>query len=96
VAVSRSKSGVILGLAAFALLGGSALIFFEIIRPFRDSHIDLPLAVAGCVLAASLTSAALSFHKGARILNMIGLILSMLALFAIAFIIESLSHMRFM
>jgi hypothetical protein len=96
VKASTSRTGLLFGLCALAILGCSALIFFEIIRPFRDSHIDMPIAVAGCVLAASLTSAALSFHKGARILNMIGLILSMLALFAIAFIIESLSHMKFM
>jgi hypothetical protein len=96
VAVSHSKSGIILGLAAFALLGCSGLIFTEIVRPFRDNNIDLPMAVGGCVLAASLSSAALSFHMGARVLNFIGLILSLLALFAVAFIFEALSHMRFM
>jgi len=91
-----SKGGLWLGLFALTILGCSALIFTEIVRPFRDNNIDLPMAVAGCVLAASLTSAALSFHKGARILNFIGLILSLLALFATAFIFEALSHMRFM
>lgn len=96
VAVSTSKIGVALGLTGLGLLGGSTLIFFEIIRPFRDSHIDLPLAVLGCVLAASLSSAALSFGKGARVFNVVVLVLSMLALFAIAFLVEALSHMRFM
>lgn len=96
VTASVSKRGLLLGLLALAALSLSALIFTETIRPFRNSNIDLPIGVAGCVLAAALTSAALCFRQGARVLNWIGLILSLLALLAVAFIYEALSHMRFM
>jgi hypothetical protein len=91
-----SRSGLLLGLLALGSLALSGLTFFELIRPFRDNHIDQPIA-AGCgVLSACLSSGALSFRKGARALNVTALILSLLALSAEAVIFEALSHMKIM
>src|SRR3954453_16837942 len=91
-----SRSGLVLGLLALAALAVGGLILFELIRPFRDTHIDQPIAVGCCVLSACLSSGALAFRKGALALNVIGLILSLFAIGALAFIFESLSHMKVM
>jgi CHASE2 domain-containing sensor protein len=92
--MSPTKSGLILGFAALAFLVFGSLVFFEFIRPFRNGEIDNPLAVTAAVVSVILSSAALSFRKGAAWLNAIVLVLGLTALAAVALIIQALSHMR--
>ncbi len=93
---SHSRLGIFFGLISLALLGLATLIFFEILRPFRDGGIDLPMAVAFVIGSAAFSSAAITFGKGAAVLNWIALIVSMLALFGVALLFQALSHMKLM
>lgn len=92
----RGGSGLILGLLSlFALLFG-LLVFWELIRPFRNGSIDMKIAVAAGVLGVVLSGLALFRRKGAMILNIVALILNLSGLSAVGFILYSLSHMRLM
>jgi hypothetical protein len=89
-----SKSGLILGLLALISLAFGSLVFFEFFRPFRNGEIDNPLAVAAAVVSVILSSAALNFRQGAAWLNGAVLVLGLVALVAVALVIQALSHMR--
>jgi hypothetical protein len=94
VEIPSAKTGLVLGLTSLALLALDALIFFEVIRPFRDNHIDQPLAFSLAALGALLSLFSLGARKGAAILNVIALVLNVAALVAVRLLIQSLSHMR--
>lgn len=91
-----AKTGLALGLTSLALLGLDALIFFEVIRPFRDNHIDQPLAFSLAGVGALLSLFSLGARKGAVILNVVAFLLNIAALVAVRLLILSLSHMRLM
>lgn len=90
----KRRAGLILGFASLAALALGVLIFFEIIRPFHDGNIDMPIAIGAGVVGALLSFGGLVLRKGAVILNAIALLLNVLALIAVALIAWSLSHMR--
>jgi hypothetical protein len=89
----RKRSGLILGLSSLLSLGLGALLFFEIIRPFRDGNIDMPLAIGAASAGALLGLIGVVRRRGAVWLNILALILNVLALIAVGLIVMSLSHM---
>lgn len=89
-----TKTGLVLGLMSLALLGLEALIFFEVIRPFRDNNIDQPMGLCLAGLGALLSLFSLGARKGAMILNIIAFLLNIATLIAVGLIALSLSHMR--
>jgi hypothetical protein len=90
----RKRGGLILSLTSLLALGLGALLFFEIIRPFHDNNIDIPMAIGAAVVGVLLSASALIFRKGALVLNIVALVLNLAALGIVACIIHSLSHMR--
>ena len=90
------KTGLILGLTSLGFLLLDALIFFEVIRPFRDNDIDQPLAFCLAGAGALLSSFSLGARKGATLLNIIALALNTAALIAVGLLARALSHMRLM
>lgn len=92
----RKQSGLVLGLTSLLALGFGALLFFEIIRPFHDNNIDIPMALGAGVAGVLLSAIALILRKGALVLNIVALVLNLAALGVVACIIYSLSHMRVM
>ena len=90
----RRNPGLTLGLVSLAFLTFGTLVFTEVIRPFRDSHIDMPLAVIAGVISVIVSSGALHFRKGATWLNALVLLFGLLGLFFVAWIVQALSHMR--
>jgi hypothetical protein len=78
-------SGLILGLLSlFALLFG-VLVFWELIGPFHENNIDVPGAIGAAIAGAALSSTALFRRSGAMALNVVGLVLNLSALGAVAF-----------
>ena len=92
----RKQSGLVLGITSLLALGIGALLFFEIIRPFHDNNIDLPIAIGAAVVGVLLSAGALILRKGAPVLNIVALVLNLAALAAVGCIVYSLSHMRLM
>jgi hypothetical protein len=92
----KKRSGLVLGLASLLALGFGALLFFEIIRPFHDNNIDIPLAIGAAVVGALLSVGALILRKGAVALNIVAPLLNLAALAVGACLVHSLSHMRLM
>lgn len=73
------------------------LLFFEVVRPFRDPDIDMPIALGCWVLGFALAAAALWRRQGVFYLNMGALALNALALAGVGvlFIILSTSFRLF-
>ena len=91
---STPKSGLVLGLISLALLGLDTLIFFEVIRPFRDGNIDQPLGYSLAGLGTLLSLFSLGARKGATALNIVAFVLNIGAIIAVGLLARSLSHMR--
>jgi hypothetical protein len=89
----RKRSGVVLGITSFLALGLGFLLFFEVIRPFHDGNIDMPLAIGCAVAGALLALVGVVRRRGAVWLNVVALLLNVLALIAAGLIVMSLSHM---
>jgi hypothetical protein len=73
------------------------LLFFEVVRPFRDPDIDMPIAVGCWVFGVALAAAALWQRQGMFYLNLGALVLNALALAGIGalFVIFSTSFRLF-
>ena len=91
-----TRTGLILGLLSLGALTLGALIFFEFIRPFRDSHIDIPIALSAGAAGALLSAGSLILRRGATILNAVALGLNLTGLTAVIIILRSLAHMKIM
>jgi hypothetical protein len=92
----RKRSGVVLGVTSLLALGLGFLLFFEVIRPFHDGNIDMPLAIGCAVAGALLALVGVVRRRGAVWLNVVALLLNILALIAVGLIVMSLSHMPLM
>ena len=78
-------SGLILGLLSLFALLFAVLVFWELIGPFHENDIDVPGAIGAAVAGAALSSVALFRRSGAMALNIVGLLLNLSALGAVAF-----------
>ena len=96
VELPARKTGLILGLISLGLLALDALIFFEVIRPFRNNDIDQPLAFSLAGAGALLSAYSLGARKGATVLNIIAFALNVAAVIAVGLLAQALSHMRLM
>ena len=67
-------------LASILLTAMGALLFFEIIRPFRDMKLDGPLAMSSLIAAAAVSGWALYQKKGNKGLNIAILAINAVAL----------------
>jgi hypothetical protein len=59
------------------------LLFFEVLRPFRDPDFDMPIALGCWVLGLALAAAGLWLRHGMFALNMAALVLNSLVLAAL-------------
>jgi hypothetical protein len=59
------------------------LLFFEVVRPFRDPDIDMPIALGCWVLGLALAAAGLWLRQGMFALNIAALALNLLVMAAL-------------
>ncbi len=65
------------------LFAWGLLLFFEVVRPFRDPDIDMPIALGCWVLGLALAAAGLWLRHGMFALNIVMLVLNSLVLAAL-------------
>lgn len=73
----------ILSMLSLALFILGVLLFFEVIRPFRDLELDMPIAIGSWSAGIVLAGIALWFRLGHPAINWAALILNALALAAL-------------
>jgi hypothetical protein len=76
------------------LLVCGLLLFFEVVRPFRDLAIDGPIAMGAWSAGFLLAVIALWLRGGSRALGIVALVLNLLALVCVSAILYSLSGMK--
>ena len=85
----------LLGIVALLLCGLGALIFFEVIRPFRDMSIDGPIALSVWGVGAAL-GVSCFFLKGRSLtLSVISVVANILPLLAALALLWVMSHSNF-
>ena len=85
----------LLGIVALLLCVVGALIFCEVIRPFRDMSIDGPIALSAWGIGAAL-GVACFFLKGRSLtLSVISVVANVLPLLAALVLLWVLSHSNF-
>lgn len=84
-----------LGISAFFLSALGVLLFFEVIRPFRDMSIDGPLALTSWGIGA-VVGLGCFFLKGRSIaLTVISILANVIPLLASLALLWALSHSNF-
>ncbi|MGZ5538364.1 MAG: hypothetical protein ACXWG0_07540 [Chthoniobacterales bacterium] len=90
------RSTCYFGPIAFLLAGVGLLLFFEIIRPFRDMSIDGPLALAAWGLGVTLSIVALIARARWVVVNVAGLVVNALLLLGAAALLWAISRSNFL
>ena len=85
------SSSLLPGLSLLLFACG-VLMFFEVVRPFRDPDIDMPIAVGCWVLGLVLAAAGLWLRHGMFALNITALVFNALALLAVGVLFWLLSR----
>lgn len=70
----------ILSILSLALFTLGVLLFFEVVRPFRDLDLDMPIAIGSWSAGIVLAGIALWFRLGHPVINWAALTLNVLAL----------------
>lgn len=68
------------GLSLLLLFACGLLLFFEVVRPFRDPDIDMPIALGCWVLGLALAAAGLRLRRGMFAFNIVMLALAALGI----------------
>ncbi|MGI8955306.1 MAG: hypothetical protein ACR2II_00095 [Chthoniobacterales bacterium] len=84
-----------LGIAALLLCALGALIFCEVLRPFRDMSIDGPIALASWGLGAALGISGFFLKGRSLTLSVIGAASNILPLIAALVLFWLLAHSNF-
>ena len=84
-----------LAVAAVLLSFVGLLVFFQIIRPFRNPSVDGPLSLAAWGIGTVLAMIALVLPQKSRALCAVGILFNVLPLFCALALLWYLSHSNF-
>ena len=81
---------------AIALFAFGLLLFFEVIRPFRDLNVDLPIALAGWALGVIVALLAVWKRAGSLWINIAAATCNFLAFAGLSLLVNAAHITRLM
>lgn len=85
----------LLGIIALLLSTVGLLIFFEVLRPFRDMSIDGPIALVSWGIGAAIGVACLFLKRRSLTLSIVSMVANLIPLLAALVLLWALSRSNF-
>jgi hypothetical protein len=85
----------VLGIVALVLCALGVLIFFEVVRPFRDNAIDGPIAFSSWAVGAALGISCFFLKGRSMALNIISVAANIIPLVAGWLLLRAIAHSTF-